>query len=121
MWELRPLHGARLSILSSPPSGRSRPLSPSWTAPNAVTGGHGLFAGCSFPEHLLKAFLAPSGSCSRRAVFRDYVDDVTLLAMTRVKAALKADNMVRNGAKQQMYGPTKAARDPWPAIGGTRT
>ena len=66
--------------------------------------------------------------------FRDYVDDMTILvsgptpqraaldlheSLTSVKAALRADNMLLNDSKEQVYGPTAATCRAWEDLTGT--
>ena len=76
-----------------------------------ATGYHGLIAGCSFAKDLLKAFLTTTALLDVPATFRDYVDDMTLLAhgaspqqaalhlhraLATVKQQLRQDNMSLN-------------------------
>ena len=99
-----------------------------------ATGHHGLIAGCSFAKDLLKAFLATTALLDVPATFRDYVDDMTLLAhgaspqqaavklqhaLTMVKHQLRQDNMSLNDEKEQIYGPTVAVRHAWHVLTGT--
>ena len=97
-------------------------------------GRHGLIAGCSFAKDLLEAFLTPVRLLPMAGAFRDYVDDMTILvtaptpqraaldlysSLTSVKAAPRADNMVLNDAKEQVYGATVATRRAWEDLTGT--
>ena len=100
----------------------------------AAQGHHGLIAGCSFAKGLLKAFLTPVRLLPIPGAFRDYVDDMTVLvtapspqraaldlhtSLTSVKAALRADNMLLNDSKEQVYGATVATRRAWQDLTGT--
>ena len=98
------------------------------------TAGHrGLIAVCSFAKDYLKSFLGPIAKHATNTTFRDYVDDMVLIAQGRnpgqaaaklehdlaqVKNALAEDNMVLNDAKQQIYGPTAADRKAWQDLTG---
>ena len=91
-------------------------------------GQHGLIAGCSFAKDVLKAFLRPTATRPISGKFRDYVDDMNVLAiaptpqraaialsdsLTRVKQSLAADNMILNDSKEQVYGSTVHTRRAW--------
>ena len=107
-------------------------------APMAVSfpaqGHHGLIAGCSFAKDLLKAFLTPVRLLPIPGAFRDYVDGMTILvsapspqraaldlhtSLTSAKAALRANNMLLNDSKEQVYGATVATRRAWQDLTGT--
>ena len=98
-----------------------------------TAGHHGLIAGCSFAKDYLKSFLGPIAKHATSTNFRDYVDDMVLIAkgdnpgqaaakleqdLIQIKNALAADNMVLNDAKQQIYGPTAADRKAWQELTG---
>ena len=74
----------------------------------AVSGAHGIIAGCAYAKDILKAFLLPIARQTENTTFRDYVDDMTLLSVAetptqavlnlhedlqRIKAKLRSRNM----------------------------
>ena len=87
---------------------------------------HGLIAGCSFAEDILKAVLRTTATLPIPAIFRDCVDDMTLLATgaTPHEAAsnllqssdaahnqVNADNMFLSADKQHIYGGSRRVRE----------
>ena len=101
-----------------------------------VEGHHGLIAGCAFAKDVLKAFLMGAAREARPLHFRDYVDDMTLLSvgptgtlaahamhrgLSRVKRMLRADNMLVNDEKEQVFAQYQLTRHVWGAIGGVAT
>ena len=82
-----------------------------------VQGHHGLIVGCSFAKDHLKSFLRPVEKQCRQSTFRDFVDDLVLIAVCdtpaqaamgltqdlgAVREALQKDNMLLNDEKQQV-------------------
>ena len=81
----------------------------------------------------MKAFLLPVARSPIHSIFRDYVDDITLLTigdtpqqtvqhlhedLKTIKKALRDKNMLLNDAKEQILGPTAAVRKAWSAFTG---
>ena len=77
--------------------------------------------------------LRPTAAFARSTSWRDYVDDMVitdlgenlaqavnkLLAdLNEIKKGLRADNMLLNDAKEQIFGPTAATRKAWTAATG---
>ena len=98
-----------------------------------VTGAHGIIAGCSYAKDILKSFLLPVATTATTTVFRDYVDDITLLAigdsphqvvirlqedLDRINDQLRGRSMALNDAKEQILGNTAAVRKAWHDLTG---
>ena len=52
-------------------------------AAKPLKGNHGLIAGCSYAKDILKAFLIPTAGRANNTTFRDYVDDMTIIAVAK--------------------------------------
>jgi hypothetical protein len=80
---------------------------------------------------MLKSFPRPVAQLTTGTTFRDYVDDMTLMAvaatathaaaslqedLVTIKAALRNDNMKLNAAKEQVFGLTKGERQAWQSL-----